>query len=120
VEGRFLRHLRRTLVYAAFTLRLITIQSIEVSGTMVNDRSDVKPGALVDYLTVQLDSGDTVRASSAGKIDYRPGQRVLVKEKSTNFFGIREHEFKKYLDERRRSDENRKFSSADIGTHVCH
>ena len=82
--------------------------------------SDVKLGALVDYLTVQLDSGDTVRASSAGKIDYRPGQRVLVKEKSTNFFGIRKHEFKKYLDERRRSDENRKFSSADIGTHVCH
>ncbi len=89
------------LVYGALTLRHITIQSIDLSGTVVNDRTDVKAGALVDYLTVQLDSGDTVRASSAGTIDYRPGQRVLVKEKSTNFFGIRKHEFKKYLDERR-------------------
>jgi hypothetical protein len=90
------------LVYGALTLRHITIQSIDVSGTVVNDRTDVRAGASVDYLTVQLDNGDTVRASSAGKIDYRPGQRVLVKAKSTNFFGIRKHEFKKYLDERRR------------------
>ena len=89
------------LVYGALTLRHITIQSIDLSGTVVNDRTDVKAGALVDYLTVQLASGDTVRASSVGKIDYRPGQQVLVKEKSTNFFGIRKHEFKKYLDERR-------------------
>jgi hypothetical protein len=90
------------LVYGALTLRHITIQSIEVSGTVVNDRTYLKTEASVDYLTVQLDNGDTVRASSAGKIDYRPGQRVLVKEKITNFFGIRKHEFKKYLDEPRR------------------
>jgi hypothetical protein len=89
-------------VYGALTLRHITIQSIEVSGTVVNDRTYLKTEASVDYLTVQLDNGDTVRASSAGKIDYRPGQRVLVKEKITNFFGIRKHEFKKYLDEPRR------------------
>jgi hypothetical protein len=85
VEDRFLRHLRCPRERGVDAAHL-TIQSIDLSGTVVNDRTDVKAGALVDYLTVQLDSGDTVRASSAGKIDYRPGQRVLVKEKSTNFW----------------------------------
>jgi hypothetical protein len=98
VEDRFLHHLRcargRGVDAAAYYDSIDRL--VRHSG---NDRTDVKAGALVDYLTVQLDSGDTVRASSAGKIDYRPGQRVLVKEKSTNFFGIRKHEFKKYLDE---------------------
>jgi len=73
------------LVYGALTLRHITIQSIDLSGTVVNDRTDVKAGALVDYLTVQLDSGDTVRASSAGTIDYRPVSECSLKKRALTF-----------------------------------
>jgi len=56
----------------------------------------------VSYLTVKLDNGETVRASAAKGVDYRPGSRVIVKETTTNFFGVRKHEFKRYIEEARR------------------
>jgi len=106
------------LVYGALTLRHITIQSIDLSGTVVNDRTDVKAGASVAYLTVQLDSGDTVRASSAGKIDYRPGQRVLVKEKSTTFLVSESTNSRNISMNAVGSDENpNAFAPADILTY---
>jgi hypothetical protein len=90
------------LLYGSLTLSRIRIQSVDVIGTVISDRVDVKDSPSANYLTVKLDNGETVRASGAGTIEYRPGQRVIVKETSANFFGVRKHEFKKYLDEPRR------------------
>jgi hypothetical protein len=90
------------LVYGSLTLSRIRIQSLEVSGTVISDRTDLKDNTPGSYLTVKLDNGETVLASAPGTIEYRPGQRVIVKETSTNFFGMRKHEFKHYLEEPRR------------------
>src|SRR5918996_3973498 len=85
------------LVYGSLTLSRIRIQSLEVSGTVISDRTDLKDNTPGSYLTVKLDNGETVLASAPGTIEYRPGQRVIVKETSTNFFGFRKHELKKYI-----------------------
>jgi hypothetical protein len=98
VENRFLI-VCGALVYGSLTLSRIRIQSLEVSGTVISDRTDLKDNTPGSYLTVKLDNGETVRASAPETFEYRPGQRVIVKETSTNFFGVRKHEFKKYIDE---------------------
>jgi hypothetical protein len=75
------------------------VGSIDVRGTVMKNRGDLKEGAAVDYAMVRLENGDTIKASATHKIDYRPGGHVIVKETRTNFFGIKKHEFKKYVDE---------------------
>jgi hypothetical protein len=89
------------LLYGSLTLSRVRIQSIDVIGTVISDRVDVKENASATYLTVKLDNGESVRASAAGTIEYRPGRRVIVTETSANFFGVRKHEFKTYLNEPR-------------------
>jgi hypothetical protein len=89
------------LLYGSLTLSRVRIQSIDVIGTVISDRVDVKENASATYLTVKLDNGESVRASAAGTIEYRPGQRGIVTETSANFFGVRKHEFKTYLNEPR-------------------
>lgn len=90
------------LLYGSLTLSRVRIQSVDVIGTVISDRVDVKENASATYLTVKLDNGEAVRASAAGTIEYRPGKRVIVTETSANFFGVRKHEFKTYLNEPRR------------------
>jgi hypothetical protein len=90
------------LLFGSLTLRDVRVQTFDVLGMVISERTDLKENAPVSELLVRLDSGETVRASAAGKIEYRPGQRVIVKETSTNFFGVRKHEFKQYLGEPRR------------------
>jgi hypothetical protein len=90
------------LLYGSLTLSRVRIQSVNVIGTVISDRVDVKENASATYLTVKLDNGEAVRASAAGTIEYRPGKRVIVTETSANFFGVRKHEFKTYLNEPRR------------------
>jgi hypothetical protein len=75
------------------------IQTAEVSGTVVGNSSETREGASTADLTVRLDDGNTVQASVNGKIDYRPGRRAVLKATTSNFFGVRKHEFKYYLDE---------------------
>jgi hypothetical protein len=89
------------LLFGSLTLSHVRIQSIDVFGTVIEERTDVKENASANYLTVKLDNGETVRASATGTIEYRPGQRVIVKETSANFLRVRKHEFKKYIDEPR-------------------
>ena len=89
------------LLYGSLTLGRVRIQSLDVLGTVISDRSDLKENTPVSYLSVKLDNGETIRASAAGTMAYRPGQRVIVRETTTNFFGVRRHEFKRYLEEPR-------------------
>ena len=90
------------LVYGSLMLRHLQLRSVDVPGTVIRDRGDPKDSAPVSYLTIKLDSGDTVRASATKSTDYRPGRRAIVKEVRTNFFGVRKHEFKSYIEEARR------------------
>jgi len=90
------------LVYGALTVGHIRVRSVDVFATVVDDRAGANSAAPVSYLTVKLDNGETVRASAAKGVDYRPGSRVIVKETTTNFFGVRKHEFKRYIEEARR------------------
>jgi hypothetical protein len=90
------------LLYGSLTLSRVRIQSVDAIGTVISDRVDVKNSPSANYLTVRLDNGETVRASASGTIEYRPGQRVIVTETSADFFGVRRHEFKRYLEEPRR------------------
>jgi hypothetical protein len=87
------------LLYGSLTLRQMKIQTAEVSGTVVGNSSETREGASTADLTVRLDDGNTVQASVNGKIDYRPGRRVVLKATTSDFFGVRKHEFKYYLDE---------------------
>ena len=87
------------LVYASLALRHIEVRSIDVNGTVVNrsvNHADTQGSE--KYLLVKLDRGETVRARIVDRLDYRPGQRVVVGEVKTSFFGLREYWFKGYLD----------------------
>jgi hypothetical protein len=90
------------LLYASVVLSHWRIESTEILGTVLNDRADLKEESLVDYLTIQLDNGDRVQASAAAGTGYRPGRKVIVNARTTNFFGMRKHEVKRYVDERDR------------------
>ena len=87
------------LLYGSLTVRQMSLRSVDVGGTVVASSNDVTGEASPAFLTVRLESGETVQASVNGKIDYRPGRRVILRETTANFFGVRKHEFKKYLDE---------------------
>ncbi len=86
------------LVYGSMTLARVNIRSVEVIGTVTSYQTDTTKSGPVTYLIVRLDGGETVRAKSVGAFDYRPGQRAVVREITTNFFGLKKHEFKGYLD----------------------
>lgn len=90
------------LVYGAITIGHIRIRSTDVLATVMDDRAGANFNTRVNYLTVKLDSREMVRVNAAKGVDYRPGHRVLVKQTTTNFFGVRKHEFKRYVEEPRR------------------
>ena len=50
------------LLYGSLVLSRIQIRSLDVLGTVIGDRVDQKKNVAVNYLTVELDNGDTVRA----------------------------------------------------------
>jgi hypothetical protein len=90
------------LVYGSLTLGHVRFRSVDVFGTVLRDRTDVKENTPVNYLTVKLNNGETARVDATRNADYRPGRKVIVKETNTNFFGFKKHEFKRYVDEPRR------------------
>ena len=87
------------LLYGSLTVRQMRIQTTEVSGTVVEKSSEARGDASTPYQTVRLEDGNTVQASVNGKIDYRPGGRAVLRETTSNFLGVRKHEFKNYVDE---------------------
>ena len=86
------------LLYGSIQLIEIHFSATDVSGTVLPQGANPNPSEPVSYLIVKLDSGETVRVGSTLALDYRPGQRVLVRQTSTNFFGYKKHEFARYID----------------------
>ena len=87
------------LLYLSLTLSHVKIQTVEISGTVVSHGADPTDEGHNAYLIIKLDNGETVRARPVGPLDYRPGKRGIVRQITTNFFGLKKHEFKGYLDE---------------------
>ena len=86
------------LVFGSMTLMRVNIRSVEISGIVTSHRTETMESGTIGYLVVRLDSGETVEARYLGPLNYRPGQRAVVREITTNFFGLKKHEFKGYLD----------------------
>jgi hypothetical protein len=86
------------LLFGSMTLTRVNVRAVELKGTVISHRSDASKNGPVDYLVVRLDGGETVTARFRGELDYRFGQRAVVREITTNFFGLKKHEFKGYLD----------------------
>jgi hypothetical protein len=86
------------LVLGSMTLMRVNIRSVEINGTVTSHRSETTESGTVGYLIVRLDNGQTIEARYLGPRNYRPGQRAVVKEVTTNFFGLKKHEFKGYMD----------------------
>jgi len=89
------------LLYGSMTLMDVNIRSVDVNGTVTSHQTETLKSESATYLIVQLDRGDTVRAKSVGSFDYRAGQRAVVREITTNFFGLKKHEFRGYIDKPR-------------------
>jgi hypothetical protein len=88
------------LLFGSLTLMKVNIQSADRQGTVISHRTDTIDDTAVTYLIVQLDSGETILARSFGPLDYRPGQRAVVLQITTNFFGLKKYQFKGYSDQR--------------------
>jgi hypothetical protein len=88
------------LLYGSLTLMHVNIRSAELPGTVISQHTDTTGTGAITYLIVQLDGGETVRARSIGSFDFRPGQRAVVREITTNFFGLKKYEFNNYIDKR--------------------
>ena len=86
------------LLYGSMTLMDVNIRSVDVNGTVTSHQTETVKSESATYLIVQLDRGDTVRAKSVGSFDYRAGQRAVVREITTNFFGLKKYVFKGYIE----------------------
>ena len=86
------------LLYGSMTLMDVNIRSVDVNGTVTSHQTETLKSESATYLIVQLDRGDTVRAKSVGSFDYRAGQRAVVREITTNFFGLKKYVFKGYIE----------------------
>lgn len=76
----------------------VKIRSVDIIGTVVSRGTDPADGGHNHYLIVRMDNGEEIRVRPLGPLDFRPGQRGVVKQTTTNFFGFKKHEFKGYLD----------------------
>ena len=88
------------LVIGSMTLMRVNVRAVEINGTVTSHRTETTESGTVAYLIVRLDNGKTVEALYRGPLNNRPGQRGVVREITTNFFGLKKHEFKGYLDQR--------------------
>ena len=86
------------LVFGSATLMRVNIQSVDLVGTVVSHGADPTDEGHVAYLIIRLDNGATVRARPIGPLDFRPSQRGVVREITSNFFGLKKYQFKRYLD----------------------
>jgi len=86
------------LVFGSAALMRIKVQAVDRVGTVLSHGTDPIDKGHIAYLIVRLDNGETVRAHPIGPLDYRANQRGVVREITTNFFGLKKHEFKGYLD----------------------
>jgi len=90
-----------SLVFGSLTLMRINIQTVDFLGIVIAHGAEPSGAGREAYLIVKLDNGESVRVRVAGWFDFRPGQRALVREITTNFLGLKKYEFKDYLDQPR-------------------
>ena len=86
------------LLYGSLTLMHVSVRSVEINGTVVSHGAHPTEGGHNAYLITRLDTGETVRVRPSGSLDYRPGQRAVVREVTTNFFGFKNYLFKGYVE----------------------
>jgi hypothetical protein len=86
------------LLFVSMQLIAINFNAIEVRGTVMNPAATMDPAGPVSYLIVKLDSGETVRVGAEGPLDYRPGQRAILRQTTTNIFGYKKYKFIRYLE----------------------
>ena len=89
------------LLFGSALLMRINVRSVDFVGTVVSEEADPSNEGHNAFLIVKLDNGETVRARPVGPLDYRPGEHGIVRQITTNFFGLKKHEFKGYLDKPR-------------------
>jgi len=89
------------LVVGSGMLMSIKVQAVDIVGTVVSQGANLADEGHVGYLIVELDNGRTVRARPVGPLDYRPRQRGIVREVSSNYFRLKKYEFKGYIDKPR-------------------
>jgi len=87
------------LLYGSLTLTHVRLRSSDILGTVISRSSSDKEENVSNELLVKLDTGETVRAGTLSKHEFLPGRRVVVKETTTNFFGMRKYEIKSYASE---------------------
>jgi hypothetical protein len=78
------------LVFGSATLMHMNVQSVDLVGTVVSHGADPTDEGHVAYLIIRLDNGATVRARPIGPLDFRPSQRGVVREITSNFFRTKE------------------------------
>jgi hypothetical protein len=86
------------LYIASGMLLHVKAHSVDLVGTVTSQEGAPTEEGHESYLLVLLDNGATVRARPLGALDYRPGHRVIVREITTNFFGLKKYELKGYID----------------------
>ena len=86
------------LVVSSMMLMRVRGRAKDFDGTVTAYRSEIREAGTVNYLIVRLDSGQTVEARALGPLNFRPGKRAVVREVTTNFFGLKGHEFKGYIE----------------------
>lgn len=87
------------LVVGSMTLARVNLQSVDMLGVVIAHGTEPSRDGQEAYLVVRLDNGESVQVRPAGRFDFRPGQRAIVRQITTNFFGLKKHEFKGYLDQ---------------------
>jgi hypothetical protein len=87
------------LVVGSMTLARVNLQSVDMLGVVISHGTEPRGEGQGAYLVVRLDNGESVQVRAVGRLDFRPGQRAIVRVITTNFFGLNKHEFKGYLDQ---------------------
>jgi|GEM_PF-2809086 len=86
------------LVVSSMILMRVTGRARDLTGTVTAQRSESRDSRHLNHLIVRLDDGQTVEARARDPLKFRPGQRAVVREVTTNFFGLKRYEFKSYLE----------------------
>ena len=87
------------LLFASLQLLDVNFNATEVRGTVLRPAASKVPSEPVSYLLVKLDSGETVRAAAKVPLEFRPGQRAVVRQTATNLFGYKKYKFARYLEQ---------------------
>jgi hypothetical protein len=78
-------------------LYFATYNGREVTGTAVGIYHEESDTPKASEFLVQLDDGPRVVVGGTGSLPYREGQRLVVREGRSRFFGIRRYRFERFV-----------------------